>query len=334
VPSVLPARDWTAWISAQRPPRAAALDPFKPQSFFLETERSASGRLLRSLVILLTNKECPWRCLMCDLWKHTLTDTVPPGALPAQIDFALAQLRKPELGPGVSPNLAPEAPAQQVKLYNSGSFFDPAATPLDEYSAIADKVFFAEQVVVESHPRLVGARALKFRELLSGSLEVAMGLETVHPEVLPRLNKKFELTHFAGACEFLRANAISVRAFVLVKPPFMTELEGIEWAVKSTEFAFACGATAVSLIPTRLGNGAMERLMAAGEFAPPQLSSLESALEQGLALRAGRVFADLWNLGQFSSCVACFERRRKRLEMMNLTQRVLPRALCPQCGGT
>ena len=87
--------------------------------------------------------------------------------------------------------------------------------------------------MVESHPRLAGEKALRFRDLLAGSLEVALGLETVHPQVLPRLNKKFTLRHFARAVEFLRKEGISVRAFVLVKPPFMDETEGLEWAVKS-----------------------------------------------------------------------------------------------------
>src|SRR5262249_25603464 len=161
--------------------------------------------------------------------------------------------------------------------------------------------------IVESHPRLVGERALKFQAHLHGSLEVAMGLETVHPEVLPRLNKGFSLAHFTNAARFLWDSGIGVRAFVLLKPPFMNEEEGVEWAVKSAEFAFECGAEVVSLIPTRPGNGALERLMEAGLFTPPRLESLERVLELAIALRAGRVFADVWNLEQFSSCGVCFE---------------------------
>ena len=317
--SVFPERERTAWIKAQRPPRQGGLDPFKPHGFFLEKERAGSGRVVQSAVILLTNKECPWHCLMCDLWQHTLTETVPPGAIPRQIDYALTQLHsKPE----------------QIKLYNSGSFFDPAAIPLTDYPAIADKVSFAEHVVVEAHPRLVGEEALRLRNLLSGSLEVAMGLETVHPEILPRLNKGFELAHFARAADFLRQEGITMRAFVLVKPPFLNEAEGLEWAVKSAEFAFACGATAVSLIPTRSGNGAMERLMEAGEFAPPRLATLERALELAINLHRGRVFADTWNLEQFSACSTCLEKRRQRLHAINLTQEILPSIDCPVCGGS
>jgi uncharacterized Fe-S cluster-containing MiaB family protein len=374
--SAAPEKNRSAWIVAQRPPRVEG-DPFKPHAFFTEEERAASGRIVRSAAILLTNKECPWRCLMCDLWKNTLTRAVPPGAIPRQIDHALsrlavAQVSKPAVSPISKSAARRTSPArgvvepfasletcdtadlevcatsgrpvqrfprfathsllpEQIKLYNSGSFFDPAAIPLADYPAIARCVSFAQHLVVESHPRLVGEKVLAFRDLLAGSLEVALGLETVHPEVLPKLNKKFELSHFAQSAGFLRKAQITVRAFVLVKPPFLSEAEGLEWAVKSAEFAFDCGATVVSLIPTRLGNGALERLMEAGEFAPPRLATLERAQELTLDLRGGRVFADTWNLDEFSACPACLEQRRQRLHAINLRQETLPPIACPVC---
>ncbi len=255
---------------------------------------------------------------MCDLWKNTLTHTVPPGAIPNQIDFAVSHL-----------DVWPD----QVKLYNSGSFFDAAAIPHSDYPAIAQSVAFAGHVIVESHPRLVGEKALRLRDLLSGSLEVAMGLETVHPEVFPRLNKRFSLSDFSKAAEFLQAAEIAVRAFILVNPPFLNEEDGIEWAVKSADFAFTCGASVVSLIPTRSGNGAMDALRESGEFSPPRLSTLETAQEQVLNLRRGRVFADTWDLEQFSQCPPCLEKRRQRLHIVNLTQQLQARVECPVCGG-
>jgi radical SAM enzyme (TIGR01210 family) len=286
---------------------------------------------VESAVILLTNKECPWRCLMCDLWKNTIAQSVPRGAIPAQIVHALKELTAPRIDPNTQKRCT--SALAQLKLYNSGSFFDSAAIPLEDYPTIAEKVSFAKNVIVESHPRLVGERALRLQGLLPGSLEVAMGLETIHPEILPRLNKKFTLEHFVQAAEFLRKAGIAMRAFVLVKPPFMDENEGVEWAVRSAEFAFMCGATAVSLIPTRPGNGAMERLIEAGEFAPPRLSSLERALKRGLDLCAGRVFADTWELQKFASCSRCFDTRKKRLEEMNLSQRAIPAFECAACDG-
>ncbi len=46
---------------------------------------------------------------------------------------------------------------------------------------------------------------------------------------------------FQRAAEFLTAHDIALRAFVLLKPPFMPADECVDWALKSIEFAFACG---------------------------------------------------------------------------------------------
>ena len=63
----------------------------------------------------------------------------------------------------------------------------------------------------------------------------------------------------------------------------------------------------------------------------PRRASLERALELAINLRAGRVFADTWNLEQFSSCSSCFDNRRQRLQAMNIQQETLARVNCPIC---
>lgn len=267
------------WIEALRPTRVT-LDAQKPYAFFVEEEFSASGQVESVATIFLTNRECPWRCAMCDLWQNTLLETVPAGAIPAQIDFALREMPS----------------ASTIKLYNSGSFFDPRAIPPGDYGAVAERICQFERVIVECHPALVGKHCLTFRDNLSGKLEVAMGLETAHPAVLEKLNKRMTLKQFAAAASFLRGNNIDLRVFILIQPPFMHHEESLYWAQQSLNFAFDCGATAASLIPTRGGNGAMEVLAAHSEFTPPQLETIEAALRYGLSLKRGRVFADLWDL--------------------------------------
>ncbi len=317
--SVYPERCRSAWILAQCPSRPAAPDPTVPHGVFLERERLASGEVVDSGVVLLTNRECPWRCLMCDLWKGTTLETVPEGAISKQVESAVRTWE----GSGSRP--------VQVKLYNSGSFFDPAAIPTADYAPVARNIAFARQAVVESHPLLVGDRTLKFRDLLAGSLEVAMGLETAHPEVLQKLNKKFDLTQFAKAADLLASEGIALRVFILVNPPFLDAQAGLEWAIKSALFAFECGACAVTLIPTRTGNGAMERLHQSGEFSPPNLAMIEATQRAVLALGRGRVFTDTWALGSFSNCPLCFEARCGRLERINLTQSDEPLISCDAC---
>ena len=72
-------RDLSGWICCATSCKKIPHDLNQPHSFFLEDERSENGNIVRSGAILLTNKECPWRCVMCDLWKNTTTTSVPPG---------------------------------------------------------------------------------------------------------------------------------------------------------------------------------------------------------------------------------------------------------------
>ena len=312
--SVQPVWD-SARIVGARPPKNQ-LDPLQPYAFFIEQERSASGRLDDVAVLLLTNRECPFRCLMCDLWKNTLDVPTPRGAIPAQIDFALSRLPQ----------------AQSIKLYNNGNFFDAKAIPTADHKAIAERVQPFSTVLVENHPKLCSDKCFEFRDSLAGELEIALGLETVHPQVLPALNKEMTTGDYRRAAELLHSGGIRTRAFILLQPPFLPPERAVEWAVKSVEFAFACGTECCTIIPTRAGNGAMEIIQRGGMFSPPRLSQIEAALEAALALGGGRVFVDLWDAEKYAECPLCGPARIERLAAINRTQQVLPRVECA-CGS-
>ncbi|HEY3967227.1 MAG TPA: radical SAM protein [Planctomycetaceae bacterium] len=314
------------------------VDPNLPYAWLIEPEPTAGGAVEDVATIFLTNRECPFKCLFCDLWKNTTDERVAIGAIPRQIDYALARLR----------------PAPHVKLYNSGNFFDRQAIPAEDYAEIACRVAGFRTVVVENHPRLCGAACVEFRDLLTESakrrspdeavrgmacsesardanapqFEIALGLETVHPDALSRLNKQMTLDDFRRACEFLATNRIALRAFILLKPPFIEADECVDWALRSIEFAFDCGVRVCSVIPTRSGNGVMEQLMRDRQFAPPRLAALEAVLDRGLALSHGRVLVDLWDVERLFDCSACGPRRAERLRQMNLAQQVLPPVPC------
>ena len=299
------------WIRSQRGSKAP-VDPYVPYGYFNEQERNSSGVITETSTLLLTNRECPFSCLMCDLWKHTTDEPVPVGAIPAQIEYALSRL-----------------PAASVlKLYNSGSFFDPHAIPVEDYPNIVTLAQSFDSLVVESHTAFLGKHCLDFHKLLTPNLQVAIGLETVHHEVLERLNKKMTLDSFKRGVGFLGEHGISTRAFVLLGPPFLSEEEGVEWACRSIDYAFQAGVELCSLIPVRAGNGAMDSLASKGFFQEPSLDSLEQVLEYGIGLGKGRVFADLWDLERFSGCDSCFEARKTRLEKMNLSQEILAASDC------
>jgi radical SAM enzyme (TIGR01210 family) len=292
------------------------IDPSRPLGMLVEEERRPGGPE-RALTVFLAGAECPFTCIFCDLWRQTLAGPTPPGVLPLQLRAALRQAGADRI--------------QRVKLYNASNFFDPRAVPPGDLTVLAQLLGPFTGVTVESHARTVGHRCLEFADQLTGRLEVAIGLETVHPDALPRLNKQMHLTDFDRAARFLREHGLDLRTFVLVGAPFIPPAESVRWAIRSVEHALAQGAAAVALIPARGGNGAMEQLAADGAFVPPSLSDLERALEGSLDL-GGVVTADLWDTDRLAGCPACRDARLHRIRQMNATGQAGPPIQCPECS--
>ena len=78
-----------------------SLDPRQPGGWLVETERAADGRPTASLTAFLTNRECPWRCVFCDLWQFALDREVAAVSPHALFESALA--RKAALEAGAPP---------------------------------------------------------------------------------------------------------------------------------------------------------------------------------------------------------------------------------------
>jgi hypothetical protein len=97
------------------------------------------------------------------------------------------------------------------------------------------------------------------------------------------------------------------------------------------EYAVSRGASVVSIIPVRGGNGEMERLQALGHFTPPTLSQLEAALDGCLLFRDAVITADLWDAQLLSRCEACGPLRIARLARVNVSGIAEPMVSCSVC---
>ena len=71
-----------------------SLDPWRHQGVESTPNRMARRTVVRAATLFLTGSECPWRCVMCDLWRYTTLEDTPVGAIPHQIADALASLRE------------------------------------------------------------------------------------------------------------------------------------------------------------------------------------------------------------------------------------------------
>lgn len=315
-PGALTPRTIRALRPIHKPP-----DPWRAFGHQRERERQADGTLADALTVFLVGRTCPFTCVFCDLWRFTIADPTPIGALPAQLAQVLDEA-------------APIPASSLVKLYNASNFFDTKAVPPQDHAALATLVRPFRRVVVECHAKLVGTACQRFAERLEGRLEVAMGLETVHPEAFPRLRKGMTLHDFDRAARRLADHAIPLRAFVQIGAPFVPPEEDAAWVTRAMVHAFERGAEHVALIPARGGNGAMERLAERGHWTPPTLDTVEQAFDHCLAHNpAGVVTVDPWDLAALRDCDACLAGRLERIERINLTGAWQPRVACARCGG-
>ena len=305
-------------IRSLRPPKPD-VDPYTAHGSLVEKERRPNGTIENALTVFLAGAECPFSCSFCDLWRWTLDGPTPDGALVAQLERVLQSITGP----------VPD----RLKLYNASNFFDPRAVPLQDVPRIAALAAPFAAITVESHASTVGARTLAFAEQLHGRLEVAIGLETVHPIAAAQMNKRLDLARFDRAARYLADNAIELRVFVLLGAPHVPEDESIEWTVRTVKHAVERGAAVVSIIPVRGGNGEMERLQVTGQFTPPTLSQLEQALDRCAHFTSAVVTADLWDAALLPACEECRSVRIARLLRLNIAGGSEPPVACGLCGA-
>jgi radical SAM enzyme (TIGR01210 family) len=295
------------------------VDPYTAHGSLLEEERRPDGTIERALTVFLAGAECPFTCSFCDLWRWTLDGRTPVGALPKQLSDALRSLD----GPAPRPD--------RLKLYNASNFFDRRAVPAADLPRIAELAAPFTGVTVESHASTIGAPALEFARRLDGRLEVAAGLETIHPLAAAHLNKRLDLPEFERGARYLADNGMDLRVFVLLGAPYIPAAESVEWTTRTVEYAADCGASVVAIIPVRGGNGEMERLEQLGEFTAPTLSQLDEALDRCLRLTGTVVTADLWDVERLPACEECRSARIERLRRLNMSGRPEPRIACSAC---
>jgi len=232
------------------------------------------------LVVILRTRGCGWAvndgCTMCGYKNDTLAGV---GGEDILKQWAKASGRRKE--------------ERMLKVFTSGSFLDPDEVPPDVQRAIVgDASAWAERVIIESRPEYTSAEWLAEMAGVT-KLQVAIGLETASDLIRQRcVNKGFTWEDYKSAAERVKEAGASVKTYLLLKPPFLTEKEAIEDAVASIGAAGELSET-ISLNPVNVQRGTLaERLWRAGEYRPPWLWSVMEVLERGSRLTDARLVCD------------------------------------------
>ncbi len=221
------------------------------------------SRVVDSVTIILRTRGCRWnRCVMCGFAQ----EGVEAGA-----EDLIAQFRSANVGN-----------VELVKIYTSGSFLDPLEVPeearLEILRSLRDKGI--KRLIVESRPEHINREIVE--ECLSFvETEIGIGLESSSDLVRMRLiNKGFSFTDFMRASELIHSTGGRVKAYLLLKPPGLSERDAIIDAMRSARDAEPY-ADMISLNLCNIQrNTPLERMWKRGRYRPPWLWSAVKVLSE------------------------------------------------------
>ena len=250
-------------------------DPREPTRVWLDEDNTPDG-VYDSLTIILNTGGCRWAraggCTMCGYVAESVEGgSVGHDALMDQIEACLDHESE-------------EADAESglVKIYTSGSFLDEREVPAETRAAIADTFADRERIVVESLPDFVEAERVSDFTDVGLETDVAVGLETATDRVRHDcVNKYFDFADFEDAAAEARSVGAGVKAYLLMKPPFLSESEAVDDMKRSVEKCAAVeGCHTVSMNPTNVQRYTMvDQLHFRGGYRPPWLWSVAEVLE-------------------------------------------------------
>ncbi|HVL86380.1 MAG TPA: archaeosine biosynthesis radical SAM protein RaSEA [Candidatus Thermoplasmatota archaeon] len=297
-------------------PREGSLE--HPTKVWTEPERHGA-QVLDALVVILKTRGCTWAlsggCTMCGYVNDSMVRKVEARQLLAQFRRALAESHRGQ---------------PIVKIYTSGSFLDPTEVPDEAQAAIlaeippgVRKVTLEAQSVHATDARVAAVRAALRPEV---ELEIAFGLESARPAILQySVNKHDTFGDFVAACRACRAHGVRTKAYLLVKPPFLTEREALEDAVATT-LAAGSECDVVSLNACNVQSRTLvERLWKRGLYRPIWLWSLVEIIRRTHGKIPARIRCDPVGAGGARgahNCGACDKRVLEAIEAYSLTARL------------
>ncbi len=299
----------------RRPEPASPDDASRFVNAWVEPEALGAERV-NAFVLILRTRGCYWAdqkgCSMCGYARDTLGRSASPAELARQLERALGRYHD----------------EPYVKIYTSGSFLDEREVDGASRRAIVGAFSGrARRLLFETLPEFATPEALgPLRDAFAGELEVALGLETSDPTVLARyVHKNSPPSAYFDAASQVRAAGARAKAYLLLKPPYLTEPEAIadvERSIGDTASRF----DALSVNPVHIQGGTVvEWLFRRGRYRPPWLWSVVEALRRGAARKGDARLVSFPTAGGLPrgphNCGDCDARVLAAIEEASLQQR-------------
>jgi len=241
-----------------------------PQSVWTE-EELLDGRRVRCLAIILSTAGCSWwresgGCYMCGYNEKASDGSTTGSDILAQFEKAWESYDNHSI----------------VKVYTSGSFTDESEIPSAVREEILRRVELSgAKMLFESRPEHINAESMRECVGLCPDLEVAIGLESSNDRILGKsIHKGFTFKDYERAAKIALSVRATVRTYLLLKPPYLTEEEAIDDVIQSVSKASPYSRV-ITVNPVNVQRRtAVEKMWKAWAYRPPWLWSVVEALRR------------------------------------------------------
>ncbi len=238
------------------------------------------GKPIATLTVIFQTTGCRWNnCTMCGYVYDSLRSAPSHDDLMKQFEHAMSRCRDEEF---------------VVKIFTSGSFLDdseiPTVTRIEMLSRLGADAR-VKKVIAETRPEYVTREKVsECTTTLGKRFEVAVGLETSNDIIRKDcINKGFTFGDFVRASEIAEKENVTVKAYLLLKPPFLSEGDAVKDIIHSiNEAARHAGTISVNLCNVQKGT-LMDEMFERGDYRPPWLWSAVEVLKLGKEANLGTV---------------------------------------------
>jgi radical SAM enzyme (TIGR01210 family) len=214
-------------------------------------------------------------CTMCGEWSGSNLGTL------VSPEFHIAQFA------AASADLVSRKDINWLRIYQEGSFLNEdeiAPEAREIILRLASHLRGIQRITIESRPEYLTADLTRLvREYTSSiELEIGIGLEAKDDFVRNVcIGKGTTLISYEKAVRVAHASNIIALAYVLIKPPFLSEQEAIDEAVETTKFAFETGFDEVYVQAASIHEWSLSEMLASrGFYSPPWLWSVMEVVKQ------------------------------------------------------
>ena len=257
----------------------------KPVSFWIKEDRLLN-EIGKEFTIILRTRGCNWAlsdtggCSMCGYIQDATKEDIDPQLIIKQFDYAISsKLEDIENDPD---NFV-------LKIFNSGSFLDESEVAKDVRTYIYEKIADIKkikEVVIESRIEYINAEKLEemHKFLKNKYIEIGIGLETVDDYIrINYINKGLLFDDFQTALKLCHDHSIGVKAYLLLKPPFLSEIGAIDDCVNSIRRLTDLNVNTISINPLNIQKGTLvERLWYQNRYRLPWFYSLIKCLRNSI----------------------------------------------------